>query len=80
MIVPPDDAEALGRALLRLVEEPERRRAMGRAGRAIALARFDARRNAEQLVDVIHTGIARWRGRQAPRQRIVPANLTAAGS
>lgn len=61
LVVPPGDAAALRRALQRLVDEPDLRRAMGRAGREIAEARFDACTNAARLAEVVNQGIARWR-------------------
>jgi glycosyltransferase involved in cell wall biosynthesis len=60
LIVPPNDSEALGRALRRLIDEPELRLSMGRHARAIAEARFDARINARELTDVITRAIDRW--------------------
>jgi glycosyltransferase involved in cell wall biosynthesis len=61
IIIPPGDVAALGRALRRLADDPALRHAMGRAGRAIAEARFDARTNAARLADVITGGIERYR-------------------
>ena len=40
-LVPPDDAPALAAALGGLLAEPEAAAAMGRAGRAAVLARYD---------------------------------------
>jgi glycosyltransferase involved in cell wall biosynthesis len=62
-VVPPGDVTALGRALRRLADDPTLRHAMGRAGREIAEARFDARTNAARLAEVVYRGIARWRER-----------------
>ena len=42
-LLPPFDVSALERAVIRLLEAPELRRAMGEAGRAFALSRFDAK-------------------------------------
>ncbi len=53
LIVPPDDDDAFARALQNLVAEPERARALGAAGRARLLERFDARATTAQLIDVI---------------------------
>jgi len=61
IIVPAGDATQLGRALLRLIDDPGLRRAMGRAARLDAEARFDARANAARLLDVIGGGIDHWR-------------------
>jgi glycosyltransferase involved in cell wall biosynthesis len=61
IIIAPGDVDALGRALRRLADDPELRRAMGQEGRRIGEARFDARKNAERLAGVIEDGIARRR-------------------
>ncbi len=71
-VVPPGDVDALGRALSRLADEPDLRQKMGREGRAIATARFDARANAERLADVIDDGIARWHAGRAGRGAALP--------
>jgi glycosyltransferase involved in cell wall biosynthesis len=42
-IIPPFDRELLGRRLSSLIDDAPRRRAMGEAGRAFALSRFDAK-------------------------------------
>ena len=65
IVIPPADADRLGRALLRLIGDPGLRQAMGRAARRDAEARFDVRKNAERLLDVIDRGIARRRARSA---------------
>lgn len=67
IIIPPGDGVALGRALRRLVDDPALRHAMGRAGREIAEARFDARTNAARLADVIAGGMERSRRAQGAR-------------
>jgi glycosyltransferase involved in cell wall biosynthesis len=41
LLVPPGNAQALAAALLELLKDPERRAAMGRESRALALERFD---------------------------------------
>lgn len=41
LVVPPQDATALGEAILRLAGDPERRRQLGRAARERAVQRFD---------------------------------------
>ena len=48
--VAPGDVRALREALLALLGDPARRRAMGAAGRARVEARYDARRNGRELV------------------------------
>jgi hypothetical protein len=53
VLVPPGDDASLARTLRALVDAPERRRAMGAAGRAHAEARFDADRNARRLVALL---------------------------
>ncbi len=67
IVIPPGDVTALGRALRRLVDDPALRRAMGRAGREIAEARFNARTNAARLAEVVACGIERWQRAQGAR-------------
>jgi glycosyltransferase involved in cell wall biosynthesis len=61
LLVPPGDAETLGRALRRIVADARLREAMGRAGRRIAERSFDARANGERIAAVIAEGADRWR-------------------
>ena len=54
LLVPPNDAGALARALQALMDNPARRRAMGAAARQYAMAHFDIRhtvRGYEQLYE-----------------------------
>lgn len=53
LAVPPGDSEALARAVARLADEPERREAMGRAGREHVLAHYTRDRQAERLEDLL---------------------------
>ena len=53
LLVPPHDDDAFASALQSLVAEPERARALGAAGRARLLERFDARKTTAQLVEII---------------------------
>jgi glycosyltransferase involved in cell wall biosynthesis len=52
LLVPPRDVPALGRALVDLLVDPVRARAMGQAARARALERFDVRRQARATARV----------------------------
>jgi glycosyltransferase involved in cell wall biosynthesis len=54
-VVQPDDAAALGDALVNLVEDPVLRREMGQAGRHAAEQRFDARANARRIVSLLES-------------------------
>jgi glycosyltransferase involved in cell wall biosynthesis len=49
LLVPPEDAEALARALLQLLGDADLRQRLGRAGLARARERFDVRRVVEQV-------------------------------
>ena len=49
LLAEPDDQDALGNALKRLITAPELRRQLGNAGRAVVLTRFDMAGNFEQL-------------------------------
>jgi glycosyltransferase involved in cell wall biosynthesis len=52
LVVPRGDASALAQAIGELLDDPERRRRMGEAGRARALRLFDWDRTAEQLEEL----------------------------
>jgi glycosyltransferase involved in cell wall biosynthesis len=53
LLVPPRDADALGRTLVALLDDPARARRMGAAGRARALARFGWERAAAAMLPVL---------------------------
>ena len=53
VIVPPKDVRALREALSTLLDDPTRRRSMGRAGHDLARQRFDARANNHSLLDLV---------------------------
>jgi glycosyltransferase involved in cell wall biosynthesis len=61
LLVPPDDASALGDALERLVDDAALRRRMGARGRAIAEERFDAKRNTLAVLDLMRDVAGRRR-------------------
>jgi glycosyltransferase involved in cell wall biosynthesis len=53
LIVPPDDAAALTRALRRLVDDAALRRRLGTAAQELVASRFDAEKNARRLVELL---------------------------
>ncbi len=53
LLVPPGDIACLGEAVLSLLRDPARRRAMGAAGRARAAALYDARVTARKVQDLL---------------------------
>jgi glycogen(starch) synthase len=59
LVVPRGDSMALARAIGSLLADPDRRRAMGQAGRARALRLFDWDRSAEQFEQVYREVAAR---------------------
>jgi glycosyltransferase involved in cell wall biosynthesis len=61
-IIPPFDARRLAEHVSELVEDAEKRRAMGAAGRAFALARFDAKVMVDALERVYASCVARAAG------------------
>ena len=67
LIVPPKDVSALRQALDALLHDPARRRAMGRAGHALARTLFDARANNHALLDLVaeHVRLGARPGRAA---------------
>ncbi|MET0386544.1 MAG: glycosyltransferase family 4 protein [Polyangiales bacterium] len=58
MLVPPQNSEAMAHAIDQLLDQPERRLAMGKAGRERVLEHFTWRRAAERTVDVYREVIA----------------------
>jgi glycosyltransferase involved in cell wall biosynthesis len=61
LCVPPGDAPALARALTALLADPERRRAMGLAGRRAVSARFSAERHLAALLEGYTSARSTWR-------------------
>ena len=59
LVVPRGDSTALAQAIGSLLDDPERRRAMGQAGRARALRLFDWDRSAEQFEQIYREVAAR---------------------
>lgn len=81
LLVPPQDAAALAQAIDELLDQPERRLAMGRAGRARVLEHFTWRRAAERTVDVYREVIAERAARVSrvrPQRAPQLTNLTPA--
>jgi glycosyltransferase involved in cell wall biosynthesis len=62
LLVPPDDAVALGDAIARLAKDPEGRRAMGERARAHVLARYSVERLIEDI-DALYTELLQARRR-----------------
>jgi glycosyltransferase involved in cell wall biosynthesis len=52
LVVPRGNSKALAQAIRALLEDPQRRRRMGQAGRARALRLFDWDRSAEQFEEI----------------------------
>jgi len=50
LLVPPGDTEALARAIMSLANDPQKRRAMGQAGRTVVEDKFNPQKIAQQLV------------------------------
>jgi glycosyltransferase involved in cell wall biosynthesis len=58
-LIPPDDAQALGRAMGEMLDQPEQAAMMGRLGRERALQRFDIRETTRQVEQVYEMVISR---------------------
>ena len=56
LLVPPADTDALAAAIVRLLAEPEAAERMGRAGRAVAVARFGVERMLSQVAALYEEG------------------------
>lgn len=61
LLVPPNDPDALTKAICTLADHPERLAAMGAAARARAECLFDGERNYKALVDVLKRCVEEWR-------------------
>jgi glycosyltransferase involved in cell wall biosynthesis len=68
LLVPTRDANALAQAIASLLDDPERRAAMGRSGRERVLQHFTWRRAAERTVAVYREAIDERRGGAPQRQ------------
>jgi glycosyltransferase involved in cell wall biosynthesis len=66
-LIPPGDPHALAASLTSIVENAPLRRAMGMAGRARAVDRFDARRSAHALIHLAQRVHAEQRGTRGER-------------
>lgn len=68
-VIPAFDTQQLADAISVLMTDPERRAAMGAAGRAFAVQRFDTRTMVDALDDV-YTRAAQGSGRRVPQPRV----------
>jgi glycosyltransferase involved in cell wall biosynthesis len=70
LCVPPGDARALALALTELLDDPERQRVMGAAGRETVAARFSAERHVAALLEAYRAAISSWQSASpSPRER-----------
>ena len=53
LLVPPNDADALAVGIAELIQDPERRQSMGKAGEAKVREQFDASREIDLLLDLL---------------------------
>jgi colanic acid/amylovoran biosynthesis glycosyltransferase len=57
LLAPPGDAEALARAIARLMDDPELRRNLGQLARLRIMEKFDLQRNTEHLAEIFRRRI-----------------------
>ena len=57
LLAPPGDAEALARAIARLMDDPALRRRLGQQARLRILGKFDLHRNTEHLAEIFRRRI-----------------------
>jgi glycosyltransferase involved in cell wall biosynthesis len=57
LLAPPGDAQALARAIARLMDDPELRRSLGQHARLRILGEFDLHRNTELLAEIFRRRI-----------------------
>lgn len=69
VVVPPDDADAVAEAVLRLAGDGDIRRALGRKGRARALAEWDGESILERFEAELAARVSRKRGSKYDRGR-----------
>jgi glycosyltransferase involved in cell wall biosynthesis len=60
LMVAPGDPDALGRAIATVLRQPADARAMGLAGRELAMSRFSAEMHVDQLLEAYRDAIATW--------------------
>ena len=73
LLVAPGRPDALADALRTLAEDPERRRALGQAGRETVLREFDVENSARALLDLFTRTTSGLSTPTAPRYRPEPA-------
>lgn len=79
LLVPPRDPQAIARAIIELLRDPERRQRMGRAGKAKLERECSPCAVAKQTIDVYRSALAhRGIGSHADKARISPGRLTSA--
>jgi colanic acid/amylovoran biosynthesis glycosyltransferase len=57
-LVPPGDAEQVAGVIARLMDQPDLRQRLGRAGRARVMEKYDLERNTAQLADILRRRVS----------------------
>lgn len=71
VVVEPSNPEDLARGILQLLREPEKAKALGRAGRKLMLERFTLRRTASDLNELYRTQLSRAEQRRSSYNPLV---------
>ena len=68
LLVPPDDVEALTSSLVALVDQPDLRRRLGAEAAIVVQTTYDAKKNADRLLDLLREVVVGGNGQRPDNQ------------